>query len=1537
MRGFREIVERTLRPARKRSRCRIAATAVRGSRLSIEPLEPRVMLDGSPVITEFMAINNATLDDTDGDYSDWIEIHNPTGSPFDLDGWYLTDDARHRAKWRFPDYTMATDEHLIVFASGKNRTNPADELHTSFQLSGSGDYLALVDSDGATIVSEYGPGGEDYPPQFDDVSYGITDGSAAISLVGEASTANVLVPSGGALGTAWTEAGFTPDGSWTAGPLGVGYDPGGAMLRLDFNDRDDGESDAADTESGFDTFTLSQNGATFNGIKVTLTDLGGATRDDRDRSTPVDAPPAFTLDQIYDDFIFADGIFDGAGMEVLVEGLVPDVEYVVKLWSFDSGSGGGRVSDWTEVGGTMPVTIEDNYTFDGNDLPTGNDDYTMTAALTSSATGKLQIRGVRNGGTSHGVFLNAIEIRRPGISDLIRTDVGPQMRGENASAFVRSEFLVPADALYEQLTLRMNYDAGFVAYLNGAEVARRNAPGSTGTPPAFNASATQERTLEETLESELFDLTGHLNHLNAGAANVLAIHGLNSSAGEDDFLILPELTAVDLEGGGMRYFVPATPAATNEAGLLGFVEDTTFSVDRGFYDAPFTVEVTTATPGATIIYTTDGSEPSPVNGVQVPATTAAVAPVAAVPVGTTTYLRATAIKQAYMASNVDTQTYIFLNDVIAQDPTPGVDYPATWQSSEYSGDYQMDPQVVGQWDDDNPLNTDYGIRESLRSLPTMSIVMNHEDLWGSSTGIYNHATSRGSSWRERASIEYFDPATGKEFQVNAGVQMHGGASRDNERLKKHSFRLVFSEEFGPTTFDFPLFSGSDIDEINTIVLKCFFTDGFATRTVANRYNPIDSQYLRDTWMSDSMLAMGNPDTHAEYVHLYINGLYWGLYSPLERPDDAFMAEYLGGLAENYDVIKDFNELFRGSKTAWNAMFALANAGLATDAAYQRIQGNNPDGTPNAAYPNYLNVDNLIDFMILHLYSGAEDWPHHNWYAARDRVGETQGFKFFTWDQEIVIDDLYRDKTEVSNDMTPARLYSRLRANAEFRLRFADRVHKHLFNGGALAVEPAQARWMDRADQIEMAIIAESARWGDAREGQVIQIRSGQPTVTVPTLTVDHWRTERDIVHDVYIPGAHWRTVDRFQDDNLYTTTVPPTFNQHGGEIDAEFDVVLTAPAGTIYFTTDGTDPRLTGGSVNNDATIYNGTFRLPDSAMVKARVRSGGQWSALTEATFLVGRPPLVITEINYHPYNATPAELATQDPLELPFDQDDFEFIELTNTGTTAVDLTGVHFSRDVDYQFPDDATLAPDAYAVLVRNPAAFSVRYPGVAVAGTYLGALGNGGDEVQLCGRFDQLIVGFTYNDVDEWPGRCDGKGATLEVIDPQLVPGAPGQRTAHLDDGENWHSSVAYGGTPGGDPAPEHGIVINEVLSHTDWPQFDTIELHNTSGDPVDVGGWYLSDSWGWDPLVAEGANDSYKKYRIATDTPAETTIAAGGYLVFDERDFNPTPGDPAPNHFALNGDEGDDVWLMGTDASGNLTQFGDHVEFGAQANGESWG
>jgi hypothetical protein len=217
-----------------------------------------------------------------------------------------------------------------------------------------------------------------------------------------------------------------------------------------------------------------------------------------------------------------------------------------------------------------------------------------------------------------------------------------------------------------------------------------------------------------------------------------------------------------------------------------------------------------------------------------------------------------------------------------------------------------------------------------------------------------------------------------------------------------------------------------------------------------------------------------------------------------------------------------------------------------------------------------------------------------------------------------------------------------------------------------------------------------------------------------------------------------------------------------------------------------------------------------------------------------------------------------------------------------------------------------------LVVRNTAAFAARYgSGLNIAGQYVGALENGGERIQLVDARGEEILDFSYD--NKWHPITDGLGFSLAVVDENAEPDSWGSKS-------QWRPSGRIGGSPSlDDPAPPAfaPVVINEALTRTDLPPpTDTIELHNPASAVADIGGWFLSDDF-----------NSPKKFRI----PSGTTISAGGFLTFDEAQFN-----VGPTAFALSSD-GDEVWLFSADAAGNLTGYVHGFRFGAAEDGVSFG
>jgi hypothetical protein len=508
-----------------------------------------------------------------------------------------------------------------------------------------------------------------------------------------------------------------------------------------------------------------------------------------------------------------------------------------------------------------------------------------------------------------------------------------------------------------------------------------------------------------------------------------------------------------------------------------------------------------------------------------------------------------------------TQTYLFAEDIIRQDyqATLEAGFPSRWGT--LTPDYGMDPDIVN--------DSKYGARlkEALLSIPSLSIVMNIDDLFGQN-GIYTNSEERGENWERLGSAELIFPDQREGFQINCGIRTQGGWFRQDLGTKKHSFRLLFKAEYGSTKLRYPLFGDDAADRFDTIVLRAGANDGYSWNGA--RYT---EQYTRDEFGRRLHSWTGNVSPDGMFVHLYLNGIYWGLYNPVERPDDSFSAIYHGDDKSNWDVVKD-GELESGSMDAWNQLLLKCRSAMSSLVNYMNIMGKNPDGTRNPDYPVLLDVQNYIDYMIVNMWGGNWDWPWKNYRIARDRTEASTGFQFYVWDYENTMGN-NRDRSPLNMDRVAGlasmglgvgELHINLEKNENYRILFADRVQKHFFDGGPFSPESLIDRYRELASEVELAIIPESARWGD-------QHHSTDP------LTQDDWFVERDWILDTYLPQRSDIVLNQFRKANLYPAIAAPVFQvngaaQHGGGITSADQISISATEGTVYYTLNGSDPRL---------------------------------------------------------------------------------------------------------------------------------------------------------------------------------------------------------------------------------------------------------------------------------------------------------------------------------------------------------------------------
>ncbi|MGC8886079.1 MAG: lamin tail domain-containing protein [Verrucomicrobiia bacterium] len=460
------------------------------------------------IISEFMASNYRSLADEDGSYEDWIEIHNLGTNTVNLQGWYLTDTKTDLRKWQFPSTNINAGGYIVVFASGKDRRNPGARLHTNFKLNNSGEYLALVKPDGMTIASEFSPA---FPPQFSDISYGVAQASQIQKLISSNSPAKILIPSNGGIGTIWTEILFD-DSSWISGTNGIGFDtgqrPGGesyAELKNYYSFNNNNAVDSVGSVSG----SLNGSPSFSSGFSGQAINLNGTSQ--------YISFLNLNLAQKFSISVWIKPTMKGNIMTIAANSgggsatagfrfFINQYQTTNGLINFETGDGAsGAITrslypvnwgEWNNI-----VVVADRASGRGKIYLNGNDvtDPNANAVNPNFPTtvaweiGRMSTAGFYFQGLIDDYAIWQGELSPTQIAALmagapptnlivfkqfIKTDIQTQMFSNNATAYIRIPFNITDPTAIQTLKLRMRYNDGFVAYLNGAEIVRKNAPES---------------------------------------------------------------------------------------------------------------------------------------------------------------------------------------------------------------------------------------------------------------------------------------------------------------------------------------------------------------------------------------------------------------------------------------------------------------------------------------------------------------------------------------------------------------------------------------------------------------------------------------------------------------------------------------------------------------------------------------------------------------------------------------------------------------------------------------------------------------------------------------------------------------------------------------------------------------------------------------------------------------------------------------------------------------------------------------------------
>jgi hypothetical protein len=1063
---------------------------------------------------------------------------------------------------------------------------------------------------------------------------------------------------------------------------------------------------------------------------------------------------------------------------------------------------------------------------------------------------------------------------------LIGLDIEAAMFNRNPTVYIRIPFLVTNVAELDTLTLRMQYEDGMIAYLNGREIARDNAP-ATAT---FNSIALGVRDDSLAVVPADFNVTSSRDFLFVGQ-NVLAIHGLNQAIGSSDLLMRPQLLARTRPSDArvVRYFPVPTPGAANNSGVevLGPIITQvrhTPNVPEDNQDVVVTAHIRPA-----------------------------FAPVAS------TILR----YRVMYGAEVELP---FLDDGLNGDDAAGDGiYGATIPTSA-AGPGQMIRWFIRATDTSNVVTRVPTFAEPLRSpeyLGTMVATPQTNNLEILHWFVQSPSAAETVNGT-RASVFFLG-----EFYDNVGINRHGQSSSG---FPKKSFDVDFHRGF-----NFRWAVGERrVDDINLLTTYP------------------DKAHMRNMLVYEMFRDAGAPYHFVVPIRVHQNGVFWGDIHMVENGDDNYLERL--GLDPNGALYKMYNTLPAMPVGEKKTRKFEGQADL--QALYDGCVL--PAGPPRTAFFfDNLNIPECVNYLAAQTISGNVDCCHKNYYLYRDTEG-TREWQILPWDVDLSYgrvwstpttywdDFLYSTTgTRVGNNNTlVSALYNTPEILQMYQRRLRTLAEELLQPPGTPA---SQGRFEQRINALVDLIgpdgALDLAKWGTwccSSAGPYTQ-------ATIPN--AQSYQTMRDAADYMitnYFPArrnflfSHADVAPGMPANPLILITgieySPASSNQLQEYIELR---------NTNSFAVDITGWRLTGGI---DFTFAGGTvmpsnsvlYVSPDAPSFRARTsgpRGGmglfvtgpyqGQLSARGETVNLVdrfgrtvgsvpylGNPSLAqkflrITEMMYHP---SPMSGSPHGPEE-------FEYLELKNVGPVGLNLTRVRLATGISFDFTGSAitTLAPGETVLVVKNLSAFTARYgSGLPVAGQYTGSLDNSGERIRLVDAVGEEILDFDYNNT--WYPITDGLGFSLVIVDEQ----------AHPDDWTrkaSWRPSGSLLGSPGADdpPAPTFApVLVNEALTRTATAT-DAIELYNPNTNAVDISGWYLTDDF-TDPF----------KFRI----PDATIISAGGYRVFSESQFNPTPG--MSNSFALSSD-GDEVYLFATDTNGNLNGYVHGFEFGAAEEEVSFG
>jgi hypothetical protein len=476
-------------------------------------------------------------------------------------------------------------------------------------------------------------------------------------------------------------------------------------------------------------------------------------------------------------------------------------------------------------------------------------------------------------------------------------------------------------------------------------------------------------------------------------------------------------------------------------------------------------------------------------------------------VASSTAIRAIAVSEGYLPSRVATHTYLFRQSVIGSvGDVPPTDaqhipqyypsLPVAWHHGYPRGDYDVDPAVVlahrGRQTipGTSPALTDDGMFVPPSSIPMVLITVPVDDFFMLDSGIYNHLSIDPSDIDREvpASFEWIPQGASA-----AAVSQTCRLSLDSHRLELH----FGHDAGGGGSLKTPVFDVSQTTRSHFDVLLLRRpgrspSDDLLQSSVQGG-GPRTGTFCRDPWMCATQRSLGGRSRAIRFVHVFINGLYWGAHHLTEPVDRDFLSNYFGtgGDAENFQAFHSIGEPTTRSPNKMT-QGELDEIKQVIESA-QALQPGQDDDPLWDNVRTFRDVDQFIDYVLLMTFAGDGNWDDSLRFGRRRLKRDQQGtllpgdyaLRFFVWDPEAAFDDnIYFPLGEAEQEPPPVvrELLSRLLACPLAREKFRQRAHAVIDLAGAPLTESLIVqRWADVTLQnFRRVMWPEAARWGFSR-------------------------------------------------------------------------------------------------------------------------------------------------------------------------------------------------------------------------------------------------------------------------------------------------------------------------------------------------------------------------------------------------------------------------------------------------------------------------